>query len=116
MSVLKSDSEFRNLLFDLDGTLTDSRPGIIRSIQDAVGALAFARPAAENLMWCVGPPLPAIFAQVLARDENDPLVARAVELYQEMYEATGVLQNSLYDGVPQMLSTLAQTVTYVSFW
>jgi phosphoglycolate phosphatase len=108
MSALKSDPEFHNFLFDLDGTLTDSRPGIIRSIRAAVRAVGFETPPTENLMWCVGPPLPAIFAQLLARGENDPLVANAVDLYQEIYEATGVLENSLYDGVSHMLSALAR--------
>jgi len=108
MYARKVEGRFQNILFDLDGTLTESRPGIVRSIQHAVAAIGFEPPSAENLLWCVGPPLPAIFARVLAREQNDALVAQAIELYLDRYETLGLLESRLYEGASEMLCALAR--------
>ena len=46
----------RIVFLDLDGTLTDPKPGITRSIRYALHALGHAAPAAEALPWCIAPP------------------------------------------------------------
>ncbi|MGD2091583.1 MAG: HAD hydrolase-like protein [Candidatus Aminicenantes bacterium] len=48
--------KIENILFDLDGTLTDPQPGITRSIQYALEKLGKPVPAVEDLLWCIGPP------------------------------------------------------------
>ena len=65
------------VLFDLDGTLTDSGPGITACIQHALRTLGKAVPEAELLRWCIGPPLSGSFAKLLAT-EDGALVAQAV--------------------------------------
>ena len=55
----------RALLFDLDGTLTDPFVGITRSVQYAMERLGRPVPAADDLRWCIGPPLKLAFARLL---------------------------------------------------
>ena len=49
--------------FDLDGTLTNPKPGITRCIQYALERLGYPVPHADELVWCIGPPLHASFKE-----------------------------------------------------
>jgi len=93
----------QTLFFDLDGTLTDSKPGITRCIQHALSALGHAAPPADDLAWCVGPPLKASFARLLGSGEP-AVLERALALYRERYASVGLFENALY---PEVLETLA---------
>jgi phosphoglycolate phosphatase len=95
-----------NLLFDLDGTLTDSRVGIIRSIRYAMRALGVEPPPEESLGWCVGPPMRENFARLFGT-EDSKIIDRAFAHYLERYESIGYRENFVYDGVPAMLTALA---------
>ncbi|MGC1678634.1 MAG: HAD hydrolase-like protein, partial [Candidatus Binataceae bacterium] len=95
-----------NLLFDLDGTLTDSRSGIIRSIQYAIRALGVEPPPEDSLQWCVGPPMRENFARLLGTNDST-LIDRAFAHYLERYESIGFRENLVYDGVPAMLAAFA---------
>lgn len=53
------------VLFDLDGTLSDPKPGITRCIQYALSELGYRQPDADELHWCIGPPLKESFSQLL---------------------------------------------------
>lgn len=100
-------TNFDAVLFDLDGTLTDSRPGIVRSVQFALQSLGFRAPLEDELQWCVGPPLRENFSRLLATSDS-ALIERAVALYLERYENIGFRENSVYDGIDAMLATLAR--------
>ncbi|MGH7778608.1 MAG: HAD hydrolase-like protein [Candidatus Binataceae bacterium] len=98
--------QITNLLFDLDGTLTDSRPGIIRSIQYAVRTLGAEPPPEESLGWCVGPPMRENFARLFGtRDKHH--IDRAYAHYLERYESIGYRENQVYEGIVETLSVLA---------
>jgi phosphoglycolate phosphatase len=94
-----------NLLFDLDGTLTDAGDGIIRCIQHALAGLGAPAPAAADLRWCVGPPLQDSFAELLRTDDRDR-IDRAIALYRERFVATGMFENAVYPGVADGLRRL----------
>jgi phosphoglycolate phosphatase len=94
-----------NILFDLDGTLTDSRPGILNTIQHALRRLDVEPPRDDELLWCVGPPLREIFARLLPSVET-ATIERAVSAYVERYDSVGHRENRVYSGVPAMLTTL----------
>jgi phosphoglycolate phosphatase len=94
------------LLFDLDGTLTDPFVGITRSIQYAMEKLGRLVPAADDLRWCIGPPLKSAFRTLLDTDD-DMATDEAVRLYRERYSAVGKFENSLIRGIPEMLAILA---------
>jgi len=56
------------IYFDLDGTLTNPKPGITRSIQYALRKLDHEAPSEDELTWCIGPPLHASFKKLLGTD------------------------------------------------
>ncbi len=97
-----------NVFFDLDGTLTDPRPGIVRSLQHALQRLGREVPAEESLLWCIGPPLRESFARLL--DAEGPpeveLIEAAVGHYRAYFSNTGLYENAVYPGVRQCLARL----------
>jgi phosphoglycolate phosphatase len=94
-----------NILFDLDGTLTDSRPGILNTIRHALRMIDVEPPRDDELLWCVGPPLREVFARLLPRGEI-ATIERAVSAYVERYDSIGHRENRVYAGVSAMLTTL----------
>src|SRR5213596_245372 len=95
------------IFFDLDGTLTDPKPGITRSIQYALQKLDLrAIPTEDELTWCIGPPLRASFVRLLGAEEN---ADRAVSLYRERFSDIGLFENRVYDGISEVLTTLSQS-------
>lgn len=89
------------ILFDLDGTLTESGPGIMKSAQYALRAYGVERPWQE-LAYFVGPPLSETFADFVPPEE----IGAIVEKFREYYRAEGWLDNKPYAGVPEMLARL----------
>jgi phosphoglycolate phosphatase len=95
----------KNVLFDLDGTLSDPVEGITRSIQYALERMNVAPPRRAELLVHIGPPLRDIFS-LLLRTTDKTAVERAIELYRERFAVTGLFENVVYDGVPSMLAGL----------
>lgn len=62
-----------NILFDLDGTLTDPKVGITRSIQFSLEHFEVQIPHADQLTWCIGPPLRESFSRILNTIDDDIL-------------------------------------------
>jgi phosphoglycolate phosphatase len=94
-----------HLLFDLDGTLTDPFPGISHSLQHALASLGRPVPAAEDLRWCVGPPLQENLAIMLGTNDAD-LIAAGVAHYRERFQAAGLFENQVYSGIESALAEL----------
>ena len=97
-----------NLLFDLDGTLTDPFTGITKCIGYALDMLDRESPPTESLHWCIGPPLKDSFAKLLASDD-DVLTERAIAFYRERFGTVGLFENEVYDGIPEMLEALQKS-------
>ena len=93
------------IYFDLDGTLTDPKPGITRSIQYALGKLDQAVPPEDELTWCIGPPLHASLKKLVGTDER---ADRALVLYRERFSDVGLFENAVYPGIEATLAALAQ--------
>ena len=96
--------EIENILFDLDGTLTDPKEGIIRSIKYALDKLRKDAPATEELLWCIGPPLKESFKKILKSD--DDTAETALYFYREYFKERGILENKVYPGIPETLEKL----------
>ena len=94
------------LFFDLDGTLTDPKPGITGSIQYALRKLDRPVPSQDELAWCIGPPLRASFVTLLGGEEH---ADRAVELYRERFSDVGLFENSVYPEIEGVLAKLGQS-------
>jgi phosphoglycolate phosphatase len=92
------------IFFDLDGTLTDPKPGITRSIQYALRQLDQSTiPTEDQLTWCIGPPLRASLVKLLG---GEALADLAVTFYRERFSEVGLYENSVYAGIRDVLSTL----------
>lgn len=91
------------IFFDLDGTLSDPKPGITGSIQYALGKLDRPVPTQDELTWCIGPPLRASFVALLGGETH---ADRGVELYRERFGTVGLFENKLYDGIVPVLAAL----------
>jgi phosphoglycolate phosphatase len=94
-----------NVLFDLDGTLTEPAEGITRCYQFALEGLGLpTRPRAELLKF-IGPPMRENFRALLATDDAE-MIERAVALYRERYAREGWGENKVYPGVREALAAL----------
>lgn len=91
------------LFFDLDGTLTDPKEGIVRSIRHALDCLEKPAAAGDDLNWCIGPPLIDSFETLLGSRAD---AALAVTRYRERFSEIGLYENRVYDGIPEVLAGL----------
>ena len=95
------------IFFDLDGTLTDPKPGITRSIRYALQKLDHpAIPSEDELTWCIGPPLRASFVRLLGAETS---ADHAVSLYRERFSDVGLFENAIYDGIDDVLTALGNS-------
>lgn len=95
---------YRAILFDLDGTLTQSGEGITKSVQYALEKLGKPEPDLKKLEVFVGPPLLQQFMKYAGLDEETAV--KAVEYYRERYTDVGIFENRPYPGVEEMLEGL----------
>jgi phosphoglycolate phosphatase len=94
------------ILFDLDGTLTDSRAGILNSVRHALEQEGFDAPQSEEIEWVIGPPLRDSFAKIAGIKLDDPKVERLMDRYRERFGPIGVYENKLFSDIPSVLETL----------
>lgn len=95
---------YKVILFDLDGTLTESGEGITKSVQYALEKLGQTEPDLKKLEVFVGPPLLQQFMKYAGLDEETAV--KAVEYYRERYTDIGIFENEVYPGVEDMLDKL----------
>jgi len=96
---------FRTILFDLDGTLTDPKVGVVAAMRYAMAKMKRPLAPDTNLDWCIGPPLQDDFA-ILLQTDDPALIEQGVVAFREYYATTGLFENELYDGIPELLVTL----------
>lgn len=95
---------FDLILFDLDGTLTDPKEGITKSVQYALSACGVEENDLEQLTVFIGPPLVDGFMDFYGFAREKALFA--VEKYRERFRDVGIFENRMFSGVAQMLKTL----------
>lgn len=95
---------YTHAFFDLDGTITNSAPGITHSVQYALRKMGIAPPPAKELTGFIGPALTWGFSHFFGMNDKDS--KRAVEYYREYYRASGMLECEVYDGIPELLKEL----------
>ena len=95
----------RHLFFDLDGTVTDSAPGITRCLAHAAYEVRGISRTPESLRRFIGDPIDEIFAEIL--DSKDPaLIEAAIARYVERFDRVGIRENRLFPGVRELLDRL----------
>jgi phosphoglycolate phosphatase len=93
------------ILFDLDGTITDSAPGITGTLVDTFVELGRPVPTPAELLAYVGPPLLDAFRELGGMSVEEAQDALAV--YRRRYNTGGLFDSSLYPGVPEVLARIA---------
>lgn len=97
-------SSKHHILFDLDGTLTDSFKGIVHSVQYALSRYGIVENDLHKLTPFIGPPLTYSFREFY--HFSNAQTNEAVSYYREYFSNKGWLENTVYPGVPEMLQTL----------
>jgi phosphoglycolate phosphatase len=102
-----SDTDYmmmrRSAIFDLDGTLTDSKPGILRCLTRTLEAHRIEWTG--SLDWFIGPPAEQSWSRLMP-DGNERSRAALVADYRSCYDATGWAENSVYAGIHEVLQSL----------
>ena len=94
------------IMFDLDGTVLDSKPGIFRSAAYALKKLGFSMPSDDEMMAFLGPPLSDGFANVCHIPHD--WIQNAIVYYREYYTNGGMFEASIYNGIEEVIDTLHQ--------
>ncbi len=100
------------LLFDLDGTLTDPGVGITTCVQYALQSFGIEEPDLSQLECFIGPPLKDSFKEFYNMDDEQ--AQQAVEKYRERFHDTGIFENEVYKGIPEMLKLLQSKGFYLA--
>jgi len=95
---------FDYIFFDLDGTLTDPALGITNSFKHAIAKFGLEIPSYETLCSFIGPPLPDTFKNHFGFDEEKAQLG--VKYYREKYADTGLFENDVYTGIPELCKKL----------
>jgi phosphoglycolate phosphatase len=96
--------KIENILWDLDGTLTDPKEGIIQCIQYALDKADYIPPAMDQLLWCIGPPLHDSFLKLVpgsTKEEANTLV----NFYRERFANIGIFENVVYPYISHLLAS-----------
>ncbi len=93
------------VLLDLDGTLIDSKPGIVASFNAALETLGHRPDPSFDLTFVIGPVLTDVMGEVLAH-YGDTRVEEAVAAYRRHYSDVGLYDVAPYDGIPTLLAAL----------
>lgn len=103
---------FEYILFDLDGTLTDPKEGITKSVQYALASVDIDEPDLDKLEPFIGPPLHESFMEFYGFDRD--MAMKLVEKYRERFNVTGIFENKIYPGIADMLKVLKEAGCKIS--
>lgn len=92
------------VLFDLDGTIIDSGPGITNSVSYTLSKYGIPIPDRSVLYRFIGPPLSESFEKYFGFSHEEAI--KAVDVYREYYSVKGVYENTLYDGIEELITEL----------
>ena len=98
---------YKNILFDMDGTLIDSSHGVLASVAYALEQMGEPLPNHETLLRFLGPPLVDSFSAYCGMTQER--ATEAVAHYRVYYEAGGIDDFTLYPGVIEMLTSLSNS-------
>lgn len=93
---------FKNIIFDFDGTLIDSRPGVVKTFKKVVGELASKKLKEKEITQLIGKPLAQIIS-ILLNTNDEALIKKGCGLFQEYYNEKEIYHNILYPGIEEIL-------------
>lgn len=105
--MVKVMPKYDYILFDLDGTLSESAPGIRKSIELTLEKLSKPAPDLTDYSKFIGPPLADTFSGLCGLSDED--TKKALVIYQEFYKTHGLKANKLYEGIEDLLIKLSES-------
>ncbi len=105
--MVKVMPKYDYVLFDLDGTLSESAPGIRKCIELTLEKLGKAAPDLSDYSKFIGPPLADTFSGLCGLSTED--TQKALVIYQEFYKTHGLKANRLYNGIEDLLKKLSKS-------
>jgi len=107
-------TSYKHIIFDLDGTLSDSRTGIYNAFYYTFNKLGLTDPGPDALKTLIGPSLQKGFTDLFGLEGERNV--RAVKVFREYYASKGLFENILYDGIKDLLEklSLAGAALYVA--
>ena len=103
--------KYETLIFDLDGTISDPKLGIVRSMNHALAAHGYQTRSEEEIASYIGPPLDQTF-MALVDSQQSSLILALVDSYRQRYAEIGYAENHLYPGIRESLNTLKRQGKY----
>lgn len=100
------------IIFDLDGTLSNSKVGITKSVQYALAKMGIDEPDLNKLEHFIGPPLKDELLN--SYDITEEMAQQGVEYYRERYVPIGIYETEIYSGTVQMLQKLKKAGKYIA--
>jgi len=96
--------DYKYILFDLDGTLTDPKVGITKSMQYALKRYDIIEEDLNRLEGIIGPPLGDSFKDMYQFSEDE--IPKAIEIFREYFSEKGIYENTIYTGIKELLEWL----------
>jgi len=103
--------QFDHIFFDLDGTITESGPGIINAVLTMLEYLGIREDDEEKLRSFIGPPTTDNLRRLYGYSEED--AQRAYSVFREYYERKGMFENQLYEGIVEAVEAIRRTGAHV---
>ena len=103
---------YDGVIFDLDGTLTQSEDGILKSVAYAAEQMGFQVLEYEQMRRFIGPPLLHSFEHIMGMTPEQS--AQATAIYRQRYNTVGLLENRVYAGIPALLKALKAQGMYLA--
>ena len=97
--------KYKVILFDLDGTVSDPRLGIVNSVQYAMEKMKLPRISGEEIISYIGPPIQDTFSVLFKLDKAE--TDRMIGYYREYFKKSGMYENALYPGMAELLEDLS---------
>lgn len=96
--------DYKYIFFDLDGTISNSAPGIVNSVLFALEKMGVEEQDKASLTKFVGPPLTESFPKYYGFQGED--LKKAIKAFHEYFHEKGIMENSMYEGIPETLKKL----------
>ena len=98
--------DYKYIIFDLDGTLSDPSKGIFNGFRHALNKMAVQNIDESVFTLMIGPPLQTSFKKHFFSEDAE--IEQAVKHFREYYSVTGLFENTVYDGIPNLLENLKE--------
>lgn len=105
--MLNSQKDYKHIIFDLDGTLSDPSKGVFNGFRHALNRMGVQNVDESVFTLMIGPPLQTSFKQHFFNEDAE--IEQAVKYFREYYSVTGLFENKVYEGIPDLLKSLKES-------